>query len=210
MESQANENPSIVHLDDEIHLDEVEEIENEDIINEDTDDVDVDNPDTEDDPFMPKSRKRASWWNDLIILDLPNGEKKAQCKYCNVKLSYRKGGPTTHLSRHINKNRQMRRIHERKQSKIIFLPIDSSGEGCGTIVLPPLHDGKFDMLKMREVAAHWILMHEHPFSILEEEGYNLMMKRARPEWTKISRNTGKSDCVKVYEQEKKKLKTLLR
>ncbi|XP_074315377.1 zinc finger BED domain-containing protein RICESLEEPER 2-like [Silene latifolia] len=53
-------------------------------------------------------------------------------------------------------------------------------------------------------------MHEHPFSILEEEGYNLMMKRARPEWTKISRNTGKTDCVKVYEQEKKKLKTVLK
>ncbi|KAK9741429.1 hypothetical protein RND81_03G105100 [Saponaria officinalis] len=65
------------------------------------------------------------------------------------------------------------------------------------------------MLRMREVAAHWVLMHEHPFSILEEEGYNLMMKRARPEWTRISRNTGKTDCIKVYEQEKKKLKTLL-
>ncbi|KAK9740904.1 hypothetical protein RND81_03G069700 [Saponaria officinalis] len=156
MGSHENENP-IVDLDDEMPLDEVEEIEDEDI---DLSAVDVDeNPKTDDDPFTEKSRKKASWWDELVLLNLPNGKQTAQCIYCKLQLSYRKGGPTTHL--------------------------------------------------MREVVAHWILMHEHPFSILEEEGYNLMMKRARPEWTRISRNTGKTDCIKVYEQEKKKLKTLL-
>ncbi|XP_027177996.1 zinc finger BED domain-containing protein RICESLEEPER 2-like [Coffea eugenioides] len=63
---------------------------------------------------------------------------------------------------------------------------------------------------MREVAAHWILMHDHPFSILEEERFNMMMKRGTPKWTKISRVTGKNDCIAVYEAEKKKIRNLLR
>ncbi|XP_022714612.1 zinc finger BED domain-containing protein RICESLEEPER 3-like [Durio zibethinus] len=45
-------------------------------------------------------------------------------------------------------------------------------------------NGKFDMVKMRETAAHWILMHEHPFSIIEEEGFNIMQKCGMPEWEK--------------------------
>ncbi|KAL3522984.1 hypothetical protein ACH5RR_015818 [Cinchona calisaya] len=66
------------------------------------------------------------------------------------------------------------------------------------------------MEKMREAAAHWVLMHKHPFSILEEEGFNFMMKLGLPDWQKISRNTSKADCVAVYELEKKKLKNLLK
>ncbi|XP_027174346.1 zinc finger BED domain-containing protein RICESLEEPER 1-like [Coffea eugenioides] len=92
-----------------------------------------------------------------------------------------------------------------QQTKINFQPAD---ERFSTV--PPLHTGKFDMEAMREAAAHWILMHEHPFTILEEEGFNIMMKRGWPEWQKISRMTIKKDCTQVYEIEKKKLKNLLR
>ncbi|XP_022774076.1 uncharacterized protein LOC111316371 [Durio zibethinus] len=77
-------------------------------------------------------------------------------------------------------------------------------------ILPTLTYGKFDMVKMREAAAHWILMHEHPFSIIEEEGFNMMQKRGMPELEKVSHNTIKKDCMQVYEAEKKKLKALLK
>nr|GME02787.1 zinc finger BED domain-containing protein RICESLEEPER 2-like [Ipomoea batatas] len=59
--------------------------------------------------------------------------------------------------------------------------------------------GKFDMEVMRELATHWITMHEHPFTILEEVGFNIMMKRIMPEWKPISRSTIKSECLKVYD-----------
>lgn len=42
--------------------------------------------------------------------------------------------------------------------------------------VPALHLGKFNMEKMREPIAHWILMHEHPFSIVKEEDFNIMLK----------------------------------
>ena len=53
-------------------------------------------------------------------------------------------------------------------------------------------------------------MHEHPFSIMEEEGFNMMLKCGMLEWEKTSRNTIKKDCMQVYEAEKKKLKGLLK
>ncbi|XP_039122038.1 zinc finger BED domain-containing protein RICESLEEPER 2-like [Dioscorea cayenensis subsp. rotundata] len=43
------------------------------------------------------------------------------------------------------------------------------------------------MAKMREAAAHWILMHELPFSVMEEEGFNMMQRCGMPEWEKVSR-----------------------
>nr|GME06258.1 zinc finger BED domain-containing protein RICESLEEPER 2-like [Ipomoea batatas] len=59
--------------------------------------------------------------------------------------------------------------------------------------------GKIDMEVMRESATDWIMMHGHPFTILEEVGFNIMMKRIMPEWKPISKSTIKSDCLKVYE-----------
>lgn len=54
------------------------------------------------------------------------------------------------------------------------------------VVTPALVDGRFDMMKMRESMAHWILMHEHPFSIVEEEGFNMMQQRGMLQWEHTS------------------------
>ena len=86
-------------------------------------------------------------------------------------------------------------------------------DGFATIgdkLICPLHDDNFDMAKMRERVAHWILMREHPFSILEKVSCNLMMKEARPEWKKISCQNEKMDSMQVYDIEKKNLKAALR
>ncbi|KAL0292794.1 UNVERIFIED_CONTAM: hypothetical protein Sangu_3250500 [Sesamum angustifolium] len=66
------------------------------------------------------------------------------------------------------------------------------------------------MEKMKESVAHWIMMHEHPFSIVEEDGFNLMQRRGMPEWRGMTRNIAKTYCINVYESEKKKLKSLLK
>ncbi|KAL0399791.1 UNVERIFIED_CONTAM: putative AC transposase [Sesamum radiatum] len=75
---------------------------------------------------------------------------------------------------------------------------------------PSLYVWKFDMEKMKESVAHWIMMHEHPFSIVEEDGFNMMQRRRMPEWRGMTRNTTKTYCINIYESEKKKLKSLLK
>nr|GEV86143.1 hypothetical protein [Tanacetum cinerariifolium] len=73
-----------------------------------------------------------------------------------------------------------------------------------------LKDGRFDMMKMRQSMAHCILMHEHPFNIVEDEGFNMMQQCGMLQWECTSRAFIKNDCVKVYEIEKKKLKNYLK
>ncbi|GMJ13921.1 DAYSLEEPER [Hibiscus trionum] len=63
---------------------------------------------------------------------------------------------------------------------------------------------------MREGIAHWIVMHEHAFSIVEEEDFNMMLKMAIPQWKSVSRHTIRNDSFKVYEVEKNKLKEKLK
>ena len=59
---------------------------------------------------------------------------------------------------------------------------------------------------MREAVSHWVLMHEHPFSIVEEEGFNFMMGITNPQFERITCKALINDCMVVYENEKRKLK----
>lgn len=155
-----------------------------------------------------KRTKTSKVWNDFVEIDLPNGSKKVQCIHCNQKLALQASKSTTSYSRHLKSCTQFQNTIA-KQSKLNYQPVDSGIDiQCESISV--IHDGKFDMIRMREGAAHWVMMHEHPFSILEEEGFNLMQKRGMPEWKKISRQTCSTDCFKVYDIEKKKLKALLK
>nr|DAD35996.1 TPA_asm: hypothetical protein HUJ06_006636 [Nelumbo nucifera] len=50
----------------------------------------------------------------------------------------------------------------------------------------------------------------HPFTIVKEEGFNFMMKMCNHSFDKIFQKTVKNDCMTVYEDQKKKLKNLLK
>ncbi|XP_027178131.1 zinc finger BED domain-containing protein RICESLEEPER 1-like [Coffea eugenioides] len=156
-----------------------------------------------DDEFhIPKRSKTSQVWDDFEEIE-ENGTFYATCVHCRKKLSRGKSKQTSSMLRH-RISCSARKVHLRmvaQQTKLNFQPADEIFS-----TLPALHTGKFDMEAMREAAAHWVLMHEHPFTILEEEGFNIMMRRGMPECQKISRGIAKNDCVTVYEVEKNKLK----
>lgn len=62
---------------------------------------------------------------------------------------------------------------------------------------------------MRELAAQMVLYHEYHFNIMEHELFNKFLKALTTHWKKISHATVKNDCIATYNNEKKKLKTLL-
>ncbi|KAG8371476.1 hypothetical protein BUALT_Bualt13G0091500 [Buddleja alternifolia] len=70
----------------------------------------------------------------------------------------------------------------------------------------PAFDGKFDMEKVKVEIAKWIMIHEYAFSAVEDEWFTIMMKRTNPEFVPMSRTTIRNQCVKIYENEKRKLK----
>ncbi|KZV34063.1 zinc finger BED domain-containing protein RICESLEEPER 2-like [Dorcoceras hygrometricum] len=59
------------------------------------------------------------------------------------------------------------------------------------------------MEQMKEAAATRILMHDHPFSTVEEGGFNIFCRSGMSQWTSISRATLKKHCFMIYELERK-------
>nr|KAJ0219907.1 hypothetical protein LSAT_V11C200100330 [Lactuca sativa] len=159
--------------------------------------------------FQKKKRLKTSpVWADFTEVKMPDGTMKAQCRFCKGRLAIISSSSTSHLKRHL-KTCTPKAAHDLKQQKITLQAVDS---GCNQEkhVTPALTDGKFDMMKMRESIAHWILMHEHPFIIVEEEEFNMMQKHGMLERENVSRVSIKKDCEKVFEIEKNKLKNLLK
>ncbi|XP_057746811.1 zinc finger BED domain-containing protein RICESLEEPER 2-like [Arachis stenosperma] len=68
---------------------------------------------------------------------------------------------------------------------------------------------RYSQEKMRQIIATAIMVHEHPFSIVEDEVWMWGFQYANSEFHKISRKTARSDCLAIYEAEKKQLKALL-
>ncbi|XWS61870.1 hypothetical protein CRYUN_Cryun07bG0161800 [Craigia yunnanensis] len=153
-----------------------------------------------------KRQKTSSVWLEFKEVSLSDGSKKVECVHCKRKLVITTSKSTTHFKRHLSTCVQWK-IYHNQQQRINFQPVNTGGD---VQILHAFTDGKFDMEKMRKAAAHWILMHEHPFSIMEEEGFNMMQKCGMPEWEKTSHDTIKKYCMQVYETEKKKLKVLLK
>ncbi|KAL4284187.1 hypothetical protein GQ457_16G013230 [Hibiscus cannabinus] len=159
-------------------------------------------------PIITVRAKKSVVWKEFGELERVGNSKvwKVPCVYCKALLTISKGGPTTHLKRHSDKCAQ-RKVHIRQQQKLInLLPSDSTAGSPSSEFVSALHDGKFNPLKMREGIAHWIVMHEHAFSIVEEEGFNMMLKMGMPQWKSVSCHTIRNDSFKVYEIEKEKLK----
>ncbi|XP_059436054.1 zinc finger BED domain-containing protein RICESLEEPER 2-like [Corylus avellana] len=64
--------------------------------------------------------------------------------------------------------------------------------------------------RVRELAAHMVLLHEYPFNMMEHELFNKFMRACTPHWKKISHATIRNDCITTYQNEKRKLRTLLK
>ncbi|GAA0166388.1 hypothetical protein LIER_40182 [Lithospermum erythrorhizon] len=71
---------------------------------------------------------------------------------------------------------------------------------------PSLVTWKYNHCKVREVAAHMIVSHECPFSMMEGVIVNKFLREIYPWYKRITRHTIKKDCETFYDEEKIKMK----
>ncbi|XP_025635831.1 zinc finger BED domain-containing protein RICESLEEPER 2-like [Arachis hypogaea] len=156
--------------------------------------------------IVTKKRKKTSpIWDDFDQVESSEGTK-AICKYCKSVFSYAgKGASTSHLWRHSSSCLQ-RRLHVAAQKKQPLIPFQPSNSSINPFVTP---GARYSQEKMRQIIATAIMIHEHPFSIVEDEVWMWGFQYANSEFHKISRKTARSDCLAIYEAEKKQLKALL-
>ncbi|GKB95839.1 zinc finger BED domain-containing protein RICESLEEPER 2-like protein [Tanacetum coccineum] len=150
-----------------------------------------------------KRAKKSKVWIDMI--EIEDG-KRAQCIHCKDKFAMNATATTTTLKRHLE-SCKVKKFNDSKQQLLNFQRV--SDENQDNSSYPALTTGKYDPATTRELISHWVLMHEHPFTIVEEDGLNLVFKSMQPRAENITRHAVKNDCMNVYEMEKKKLKKLL-
>ncbi|GKB46171.1 zinc finger BED domain-containing protein RICESLEEPER 2-like protein [Tanacetum coccineum] len=151
-----------------------------------------------------KRAKKSKVWIDMVEID---DGRKAQCIHCNDQFVMNATATTTTLKRHLETCKK-KKLADSKQQLLNFHRV--SGDNQDGSSFPALTTGKYDPATTRELISHWVLMHEHPFSIVEEEGLNLVFKSMQHKAERITRHVVKDDVMNVYEIEKKKLKNLLR
>ncbi|KAL4569983.1 hypothetical protein LXL04_025632 [Taraxacum kok-saghyz] len=151
-----------------------------------------------------KRQKTSKVWNDMTVITLSNGTKKAQCNHCKTKLAYVDSGATSSFKRHLS-SCISHKEWQKNQKLLNFQPVDSDVESIEPLISP---NGKYDANKMREATANWILSTEHPFTTVEDDMFVKMMRISNPMYERVSRVTAKEDCFNVYNHEKKKLKAL--
>ncbi|KAI5438102.1 hypothetical protein KIW84_024008 [Lathyrus oleraceus] len=156
-----------------------------------------------------KRKKTSLVWDHFKKVELKNG-KKWQCIHCKNNYSVVASGSTSHLMRHLKQTCHVYKKLVAQQKKLNFQPAKSKIDEKLFGPLLMNSRGKYDHERQREATAHWIMMHEHAFNIVEEEGFHFMMKCSNTSYEKISRKTLKNDCIAVYEAERKKLKSTLR
>ncbi|XP_028799323.1 zinc finger BED domain-containing protein RICESLEEPER 1-like [Neltuma alba] len=121
--------------------------------------------DVNDSIIQKKRRKTSTIWEEFDQVETDNGIK-GKCKYCKQLFSYSgKGASTSHLRRHVTVCLQ-RKLLVSSQSKQPTIPFQSSNLSINPFLTP---GARYSNEKMREIIATAIMVHEHPFNIVEDE-----------------------------------------
>ncbi|WOL06198.1 zinc finger BED domain-containing protein RICESLEEPER 2-like [Canna indica] len=151
-----------------------------------------------------KKRKTSKVWNEFTVVVMKDGTKKNQCNYCRARLAYQNTGSTTHLNRHMLTCGVRLATISGKTQQVLAIPTMEPDGRIGNLT-----SFRFDKEKVRDILAKMIIVHEYPFRMVEHTFFQLLMKTLNPKFESMSRVTVRSDCMKIYALEKKKIKALL-
>ncbi|KAH7834034.1 hypothetical protein Vadar_012116 [Vaccinium darrowii] len=144
---------------------------------------------------LSKAKLRSVVWQHFDKVSV-NGAEKAACMYCSKRLVGGSNSGTSHLSDHYDICPR-RRVADLRQKVLTsnFL----KGEGK-----KKLETYVFDQNYARRELACMIIMHEYPLSLVDHIGFRRFVQSLQPAFIMVSRNTIKSDILKIYDVEKAK------
>jgi hypothetical protein len=154
--------------------------------------------DKEEGPARKEMAPRSEMWDHFIkIKDKKGKMKAARCKYCHRELKAdTRGHGTSALKKHFGTC---------KRNPHFFNKDPKQGTLQATIEEAPA-TWRFDQEKLREAFAEMVIEDEQPFAFGEKTGFRKFMSKACPRFQPPSRRTLTRDTVKLYFQEKAKLK----
>ena len=170
----------------------------------------IDSPTVEQEqPITTTSKKRktrqlkSDVWNDFtkIIVD---GISKAKCNHCGVEYMNRPKDGTTNLCGHL-KLKHPSKVKQDVRHMLIAVgekrrPNDNTTD---------IKSWNFDQELSKRDLARMVILHEYPFALVDHAGFREFVRNLQPLFKMVSRTTIKKDCIKIFEEEKEKLYSLL-
>lgn len=153
-------------------------------------------------PGLQTNEGRSDIWK--IFTKNPRNELKSICNYCKKEYETDPKNGTSSLWNH---TKQCVKNPNRKANKNQpILTFEKKKEGTGSTLKP--HTYNYE--ECRKALAEMVIIDEHPFRIVEGQGFVKYTKCLEPRFVLPSRWTVARDCSKIYREEKKKLKSVLR
>ncbi|XP_068653616.1 zinc finger BED domain-containing protein RICESLEEPER 1-like isoform X1 [Aristolochia californica] len=160
-------------------------------------------------PFKQLKRVRhrkltSPVWNDYDREKNEDGTCVARCKHCKKPLNGASKSGTTHLRKHLDACPSYKMLKDSLPDESQLLLEAGDVDKDKDVSSSPDHF-KFDPEVSRLDLARMIILHEYPFSLVHHVGFKTFLENLQPYFKIMSRNTVKADCMKIFENEKKKL-----
>ncbi|KAF7842378.1 putative AC transposase [Senna tora] len=153
--------------------------------------------------FVGGKRKRSEVWNHMVKVK-KNGQDIAICNYCKAELSAKGTSGTKNLLNHLTtcKRRWNQDIPSCliKQKQIMAQKKDGSMN---------LKNFNFDPEVSRRDFAEAIIFHEYPLAMADHIKFRKFISNLQPLFKMVTRNTIKSDILKIHETATESFKKLL-
>ncbi|KAJ1703738.1 hypothetical protein LUZ63_003517 [Rhynchospora breviuscula] len=129
-----------------------------------------------------------------------DGSYDAVCNYCGVVYTMGNQKGTGSLRHHYTKGCKNRPNKRSKPDKLQQMLQTGPAAGENKFAV-----WSFDQAICRKNLAIMVIVHEYPFNIVTHYYFRVFLKSLQPQFKLISRNTLRSDCISLYEQERKSL-----
>ncbi|XP_074367181.1 zinc finger BED domain-containing protein DAYSLEEPER-like [Apium graveolens] len=155
---------------------------------------------------QPRSTKKRGQRSDIwkIFTMNPIDDTKAICNYCKKVYVYETKNGTSSLWHHANQC--VKNPNKKANKNQPMLTFEKKKEGTGGT----LKSHTFNFEKCRKALAEMVIIDEYPFRMVEGQGFVKYTNCLEPRFVLPSRWTVARDCIKVYKEEKKKLKSVIK
>ena len=133
-----------------------------------------------------------------------NGELKAKCNHCQAKLVGSGHNGTSHLDRHLKRSCKAKGVPSVFDSLQKTLNLTRKDDRTSCIEMR-----EFDPIIAWQKIATFVVNHELPLNFVEYDAFRDLMSYDNPLVKNLSRNTLKSEILKLYQAEKAKAMALL-
>ncbi|KAH0748649.1 hypothetical protein KY290_027881 [Solanum tuberosum] len=150
-------------------------------------------------------RETSQIWNHFEKFLDKKGEQKGKCNYCSKVLSCPSKYGTSNVWTHINSNcaKSPYRIIDISQPTLKLKPIKEGGQGT-------LEKIVYNVVEVKKAISEFVILDEQPFKVVEGEGFKRLMTLILPNYELPSRITVARQCLQIYQEEKNKLKRLIK